>query len=60
MERDEKLESIKVVEVIKVEIVRGTGENENPVRQVNQYWDFEGNLIYDDNIMLVASSKINS
>ncbi|MCM1052480.1 MAG: hypothetical protein NC483_00660 [Ruminococcus sp.] len=64
MEIDEKIRNVKIVEVIKVELTRGSGLTEkDPVRQVNQYWDFNGNLIYDDDLFDtndVASSDINS
>lgn len=66
MERNEKLESVKIVEVIKIELVRGTGlKKEDPVRGVIQYWDLKGNLINDDDNYLdstieVASSEISS
>lgn len=65
MERNEKIEKVKIVEVIKVELIRGDGVEKSPVRKVIQYWDLKGNLINDDDIYLdstiaVASSEINS
>jgi hypothetical protein len=35
----------KVVQVIKVISTTGDGTNKNPVREIIQYWDFDGNLI---------------
>jgi len=53
MERNERLEEVKIVEVIKVELARGTGlKKEDPVRKVIQYWDLKGNLINDDDVYL--------
>lgn len=64
MEKNEKVKIVKIVEVIKVELIRGSGLNKkDPVRQVNQYWDFNGNLIYEDDEVVTkeeASSDINS
>ena len=52
MERNEKIEEVKIVEVIKVELVRGNGVKGSPVRKVIQYWDLKGNLINDDDVYL--------
>ncbi len=64
MERNEKVKQVKIEKVIKVELTRGAGIVEkDPVRYVNQYWDFDGNLIYDDDEFSTkeeASSEINS
>lgn len=35
----------KVVSVVRVEAKIGTGTKEDPVRNVIQYWDIEGNLL---------------
>lgn len=35
----------KVVSVVQVEAKIGTGTKEDPVRNVIQYWDIEGNLL---------------
>lgn len=52
MERNEKIQNVNIVEVIKVELIRGYGEKGDPVRKVFQYWDLKGNLINDDDIYL--------
>lgn len=36
----------KVVSVIQVEAKIGTGTKEDPVRNVIQYWDTKGNLLF--------------
>ncbi len=46
MELDEKIEKVEITKIIKVQLIKGTGKKENPVRQVNQYWDLDGKLIY--------------
>lgn len=65
MERNEKIQNVNIVEVIKVELIRGYGVEGSPVRKVIQYWDLKGNLINDDDYYLdstiaVASSEIKS
>ena len=43
--RKELLES-KVKQIIQTKCVTGSGKtNEDPVRYIYQYWDFEGNLL---------------
>ena len=40
--------SCSVVQVIKLEARRGSGDtDDDPVRIITQYWDFEGNLLAD-------------
>lgn len=36
---------VELVEVIHVEILRGTGTNSDPVRVVHQYWSADGELL---------------
>lgn len=36
---------VELVEVIHVEILRGTGTSSDPVRVVHQYWDANGELL---------------
>ncbi len=36
----------KVVSVVQVEAKIGTGTKEDPVRNVIQYWDTKGNLLF--------------
>ena len=35
----------KVIQVIRVEAIRGEGTDDDPVRKVFQYWSFQGNLL---------------
>ena len=37
--------SARVISVIETKCTRGVVSSANPVREVVQYWDFEGNLI---------------
>ena len=60
MERNEKLKNVEIVETIKVTLIRGVGTANDPVREVIQYWDLKGNLIYDSDIKELASSDISS
>ena len=39
--------SAKVIQVIETKSTRGKGTDVDPVRQVTQYWDFEGNLLFE-------------
>ncbi|MBR3591624.1 MAG: carboxypeptidase [Clostridia bacterium] len=41
----ESVNSAKVIQVIQTKSTRGKGTDADPVREVTQYWDFEGNLI---------------
>lgn len=36
---------VELVEVIHVEILRGTGTSSDPVRVVHQYWNVKGELL---------------
>lgn len=36
---------VKVIEVIRVESVRGAGEEADPIRPVYQYYSLDGNLL---------------
>ncbi|MGN0271633.1 MAG: carboxypeptidase [Lachnospiraceae bacterium] len=35
----------RVIQVIETKALRGLGTEEDPVREVTQYWDFEGNFL---------------
>lgn len=37
--------SAKVIQVIETKSKRGLGTEKDPVREVTQYWDFEGNFL---------------
>lgn len=60
MERNEKLKKLEIVKVVKTLLIRGIGTTEDPVREVVQYWDLKGNLIYDSDKKELASSDIRS
>lgn len=61
MQRIEKIQKVKIEKIIKIELVRGSGLHEKePVRIVIQYWDLKGNLIYDSDNKVSASSEISS
>ena len=42
------LENAKVIQVIQTKSTRGTGTSADPIRVVVSYWDFEGNLIAEN------------
>ncbi|RGD72943.1 carboxypeptidase [Anaerofustis stercorihominis] len=37
--------SVKVRKVIEIKTDKGMGIKEDPIREVTQYWDLEGNLL---------------
>ena len=41
-------DSARVVSVIETQALRGTGTEEDKCRTVTQYWDFEGNLLAEN------------
>ena len=41
-------DSARVVSVIETQALRGTGTEEDKCRIVTQYWDFEGNLLAEN------------
>ena len=45
MARPDGTKSAKVIQVIETKAKRGLGTEEDPVREVTQYWDFEGNFL---------------
>lgn len=38
----------KVIQVIETSALRGRGTEEDQCREVKQYWDFEGNLLAEN------------
>ena len=44
-------DSAKVISVIETKAMRGRGTDEDPARIVTQYWDFEGNLLAENDVM---------
>lgn len=45
MVRAEGAKSAKVIQVIETKAKRGLGTEKDPVREVTQYWDFDGNFL---------------
>ena len=45
MVRPEGTKSARVIQVIETKAKRGFGTEKDPVREVTQYWDFEGNFL---------------
>lgn len=42
------VDSARVISVIETKAVRGEGNEDDPCRVVTQYWDFEGNLLAEN------------
>ena len=40
-----RITSAKIVKVIEVTATKGMGTEDDPVREITQYWDLEGNLL---------------
>lgn len=45
MVRPDGTKSAKVIQVIETKAKRGLGTEKDPVRDVTQYWDLEGNFL---------------
>lgn len=45
MIRADGTKNAKVIQVIETKAKRGLGTEKDPVRDVTQYWDFEGNFL---------------
>lgn len=45
MVRADGTKSAKVIQVIETKSKRGLGTEKDPVREVTQYWDFEGRFL---------------
>lgn len=45
MVRADGPKSVRVISVIEVKANRGLGIEKDPVREITQYWDIEGNLL---------------
>ena len=45
MIRPDGTQSAKVIQVIETKSKRGMGTEKDPVREVIQYWDFQGNFL---------------
>lgn len=48
MARPRGTDSAQVIHVIKTEALRGEGTKEDMCRTVIQYWDFDGNLLAEN------------
>ena len=48
MVRPRGTDKAKVIQVIETESIRGAGTEDDPVRIVKQYWDFDGNLLAEN------------
>lgn len=45
MVRPEGTKSARVISVIETKAKKGLGTEKDPVREVTQYWDFDGNFL---------------
>ena len=54
------MDEVIVIQLIKTTLLRrGKGIEGDPVRIIEQYWDFEGNLVFEyDSLKLSADSSI--
>ena len=48
-------DSAQVIQVIKTESVRGKGTQDDVCRIVTQYWDFDGNLLAENDPCIMES-----
>ena len=55
MVRPRRTDSARVIQVIVTEALRGKGTNEDLCRLVTQYWDFEGNLLAENDPCITES-----
>ncbi len=58
-------DSASVIQIIITKSIKGSGTEKDPVRNVYQYWDFDGNILFTKDTYLedtksVASSEVNS
>ena len=49
--KNNSVKKAKVIPVIQVEAKIGTGTKEDPVRNAIQYWDLEGNLLAERDLL---------
>lgn len=56
------MDQVQIVKFIKTNLLRrGTGESkESPIRIIEQYWDFEGNLIFEIDSFPTYSVKLGN
>lgn len=50
MVRPDGVKSARIIQVIETKAKRGLGTEKDPVREVTQYWDFEGNFLAEMDI----------
>lgn len=55
MARPRGTDSAQVIQVIKTESMRGEGTQEDLCRTVTQYWDFDGNLLAENDPCITES-----
>lgn len=48
MARPRGTDSARVIQVIETKSLRGTGTEKDLYREVTQYWDFDGNLLAEN------------
>lgn len=48
MARPRGTDGARVMQVIETRSLRGSGTEEDQCREVKQYWDFEGNLLAEN------------
>ena len=51
MARPNGTKSAKIIQVIETKALRGMGTEKDPVRDVTQYWDLEGNFLAEMDAM---------
>lgn len=56
MVRPDGTKSAKVIQVIETKAKRGLGTEKDPVRDVVQYWDLEGNFLAEMDTQLCLSA----
>lgn len=47
-------DNAKVIKVIKTESLIGRGTQEDPARCIYQYWDFKGNLLAQNDMLITG------
>ena len=57
MVRPRGTDSAQVIQVIKTESMRGVGTDEDLCRIVTQYWDFDGNLLAENDPQIMEFVK---
>ncbi|MBP3544677.1 MAG: carboxypeptidase [Lachnospiraceae bacterium] len=55
MVRADGTKSAKVIQVIETKAKRGLGTEKDPVRDVTQYWDLEGNFLAEMDVNHLAA-----